>query len=75
MVIVAERGTASELGETEMLTDPFPLPPAPPAVMLAHVLFVLAVQAHPCAAETEMLYVPPVGPPESVSGLTVTAHD
>jgi hypothetical protein len=75
MVIAAERGVASKLGDTETLTEPLPLPPDPPAVMLAHALFELAVQAHPCAAETEMLYVPPAGPPETVSGLTVTAHD
>jgi hypothetical protein len=54
IVIVADRGAASELGETETLTEPFPLPLAP-AVMLAQALSVLAVQEHPWAAETEML--------------------
>jgi hypothetical protein len=74
MVIAAERGAASKLGETEILTEPFPLP-LDPAAMLAQVLSVLAVQAHPCAAETEMLYVPPIGPADTINGLGVTAHD
>ena len=74
MVIVAEREAASKLGDTETLTEPLPLLPDP-AGMLTQGLSVLAVQEHPGAAETEMLYVPPAGPADTVNGLGVTVHD
>jgi len=74
MVIVAERGAASTLAETETLTEPLPVPPEP-AGTLAQALSVLAVQEHPGAAETAMLYVPPAGPADTASGLGVTVHD
>jgi hypothetical protein len=73
-VIVADREATSKFEETEILTEPFPLPVAP-EVMFAQGLSVLAVQEHPWAAEMEMPYVPPAGPADAVNGLGVAAHD
>ena len=74
MVTVADRGEASKLGETEMLTEPSPFA-LNPGRTLAQVLSELAVQEHPEAAETEMLYVPPPTAADSVIGLRVTLQD
>jgi hypothetical protein len=72
--IVADRGPASKLGETEMLTEPFPSP-LDPDWTTAHVLSEPAVQEHAGAADTEMLNVPPPTDADKAIGLSVTVQD
>lgn len=70
IVIVAERELASALGDTDMVTEPFPLP-LNPGLMLAQALSDVADQEHPGDAETPIVIVSPATLAEAVIGLSV----
>ena len=70
-----ERDAVSELAATEIVTEPFPDPDAPPVTLTNdELLDAVQLQPDPCTLTTLSEYVPPPAPTSIWAGATPNPH-
>jgi hypothetical protein len=74
MTIALERAPTM-LGSTKNSTEPLPVPPPAPAMMVIHPAVLATVHAQPEGADTAIDLVPPNGVSEALVGLRAYVHE